>query len=119
MGVEDGQVVAAVIFSQNQVPEYANCTWAYDAGPSEVMVMHTLVVNPALKGGGRGTAFVAFYEKYARSNNCPYLRIDTQAKNTAARALYKRLGYSEAGVVPCGFNGIPGTSLVCLEKYLG
>jgi len=32
--------------------------------------------------------------------------------------LYKRLGYREAGIVPCVFNGIPDVMLVCLEKKL-
>ena len=39
-------------------------------------------------------------------------------KNSAARALYKKLGYTEAGIVPTVFNGIPGVNLVCLEKTL-
>lgn len=32
--------------------------------------------------------------------------------------LYARLGYREAGIVPCVFNGIKGVGLVCLEKKL-
>ena len=28
------------------------------------------------------------------------------------------LGYTEAGIVPCEFNGIAGVNLVCLEKKL-
>ena len=44
--------------------------------------------------------------------------MDTNAINTAARALYKKLGYREACVVPCAFNGIPDVQLVCLDKRL-
>ena len=44
--------------------------------------------------------------------------MDTNAKNAAARRLYSRLGYREAGIVPCVFNGIPDVRLVCLEKKL-
>ena len=54
--------------------------------------------------------------KLAALGNCPYLRMDTNAKNQAARKLYARLGYWEADIVPCVFNGIPGVQLVCLEK---
>lgn len=45
--------------------------------------------------------------------------MDTNARNAAARRLYAGLGYWEAGIVPCVFNGIPDVQLVCLEKYLG
>lgn len=49
---------------------------------------------------------------------CPYLRMDTNARNKTARKLYAGLGYWEAGIMPCVFNGIPGVQLVCLEKKL-
>ena len=82
------------------------------------MVLHTLVVDPTLAGKGYGSRFVRFYEQYAAENDCLYLRMDTNARNQAARRLYRHLGYREAGIVPCEFNGIPGVQLVCLEKTL-
>ena len=39
-------------------------------------------------------------------------------KKARARAMYKRLGYREADIVPCEFNRIPGVQLVLLEKRL-
>lgn len=115
---DGGRVVAAAILNQLQVPEYANCPWTYDAPPDQVMVLHTLVVDPAAGGHGYGRAFVAYYEGYALGRGCPYLRMDTNEKNSRARALYARLGYHEPGIVDCTFNGIPGVRLVCLEKRL-
>lgn len=116
--VDGGQVVAAAIINRIQVPVYAEVGWLYPAGPDEVMVLHTLVVDPLRAGRGYGTAFVAYYESYAKNNGCPVLRMDTNEKNAAARRLYARLGYREAGIVPCVFNGIKGVGLVCLEKKL-
>ena len=98
---EDGRIVAAAKINQEQV-----------------LVIHTLVVDPALQGKGYATAFVAYYEEMARAMNCPYLRMDTNSHNIPARTLYKRLGYEEPGIVDCVFNGIPGVHLVCLEKKL-
>ena len=115
---EDGRVVAAARINREQVDVYAHTPWQYAASDDAVMVLHTLVVSPAEKGRGLGSAFVAFYEQYARENSCPVLRMDTNERNTVARALYKKLGYREAGVMPCVFNGIPGVGLVCLEKKL-
>ena len=76
--------------------------------------MKTAVITGASSGLGR--EFEAYYERYALSHECRALRIDTNARNTPARALYARLGYTEAGIVAGTFNGIPGVELVCLEK---
>ena len=115
----DGVAAAAAKINQIQVPEYANAQWRYpDAPEGEIMVLHTLVVEPAQAGRGYGSAFVQFYEDYAREYGCSYLRMDTNAKNQAARKLYAHLGYWESGIVDCNFNGIPDVALVCLEKKL-
>lgn len=114
----DGKIVAAARINREQVAEYADAQWSCDPPPEKIMVLHVLVVSPKIKGRGYGTAFVDFYEKYALESGCPYLRMDTNAKNSAARSLYKKLGYKETSIVPCVFNGIDGVQLVCLEKNL-
>lgn len=116
---EDGVIVASAKLNQKQVPSYARAKWEYDPPEEEVMVIHTLTVSPSENGKGYGTAFIKYYEEFAREQGCRYLRMDTNAVNKPARALYHKLGYKEAGVVPCNFNGIKDVMLVCLEKYLG
>ena len=116
---DGGALVAAGRIDRTQVPVYAQVPWQYAAPPEQVLVLHTLVVDPAAAGHGYGTQFVRFYEQYAREHGCPELRIDTNAKNANARRLYAYLGYREAGIAPCTFNGIDGVALVCLEKWLG
>ena len=111
-------IVAAGRINQEQVKEYAECPWLYQAADHEVMVLHTLVVDPYIKGKGYGSACVKFYEEYARSRNCHTLRIDTNEKNIPARKFYQKLGFREAGFVLCNFNGIAGVRLVCLEKKI-
>ena len=116
---DDNKIVAAAIINQLQVDEYKDASWKYSAKDNEVLVLHCLVVDPYQKNKGYGKAFVAFYENYAKQNNCITLRMDTNALNTRARNLYQKLGYEEIGIVKCIFNGIPNVQLVCLEKYLG
>ncbi len=113
---DDGKIVAAAKIDREQVPEYADCHWEYDAPADKVMVLHTLVVHPACSRQGYGSEFVHFYEKYGLENGCPYLRMDTNRINSAARKMYTSMGYKEAGVVACVFNGIPDVGLVCFEK---
>ena len=112
----DGAAAGAAILNQVQVDVYAGAPWRYDVPDSDVMVLHTLVIDPAIRGRGLGRAFLAYYEGFALSHGCHSLRIDTNARNTPARALYKKLGYTEAGIVAGTFNGIPDVQLVCLEK---
>ncbi|MDD2957493.1 MAG: GNAT family N-acetyltransferase [Lachnospiraceae bacterium] len=115
----DGCVTAAAKINQEQVPEYANCQWQYEVPEDEVMVLHTLVIDPQYSGRGCATEFVKFYEAYALEHGCHYLRIDTNEINTPARKLYRKLKFTERGIVPCVFNGIEGVRLVCLEKKCG
>lgn len=115
---DEGHIVAAAIINQTQVPEYKFASWKLEAKDSEVMVIHTLVVDPFEKKKGYGKAFVAFYEDYARQHKCKALRMDTNVINQRARKMYHGLGYEEVGIVPCVFNGIPDVQLVCLEKIL-
>lgn len=115
---DGGTVYAAGRINREQVPVYAEVPWAHDVPPEQVLVLHTLVVDPTIAGHGYGTQFVRFYAQRARALGCTVLRIDTNAKNAAARRLYARLGFREAAIVPCTFNGIAGVSLVCLEKRM-
>lgn len=115
---KDGEILATAIINQIQVDTYYEANWDYEATDDEVLVLHTLVVDPSRKQGGIGQEFVAFYENTAREMNCPVLRMDTNARNSIARRLYKKLGYHEADILPIVFNGIPGVELVHLEKKL-
>jgi len=115
---QGGVIISTGIINQMQLDVYAETDWEYEADDSEVMVLHTLATDPAYSGSGAGTAIARYYEDYAREHGCKVLRIDTQAQNNIAREFYKRLGYREAGILPCMFNGIQGVNLVMLEKKL-
>jgi ribosomal protein S18 acetylase RimI-like enzyme len=115
---DDGMIVGVCIINQSQGDVYADGKWQYPADPENVMVLHTLAISPHAARKGYGSRFVAFYENYAMEHCCGYLRMDTNERNTTARALYKKLGYAEVDIVQCVFNGIPGVRLVLLEKAL-
>lgn len=114
----EGRILGTGIINQIQVDVYSDGKWKYPAKGEEVMVLHTLVISGKAKGRGLGGEFLRFYESYALEHGCRYLRLDTNARNTAARSFYKKHGYEEIGIVPTVFNGIPGVDLVLLEKRL-
>lgn len=115
---DDGAFVGAGIINKEQVDVYAKAKWKYSAEDSEVMVLHTLVIDPDKSGMGYGKRFVDFYENYAREKGCKYLRMDTNEKNKAARSLYTKLGFNEIDCLPCIFNGLEGVNLILFEKKL-
>lgn len=116
---DNGKIYGTGIINKIQVDSYCKGQWKYDVADSQVCVLHTLVISPNSAGKGYGRAFVEYYEKFALHNGCVELRIDTNARNTVARAMYKKHGYTEIGIIPTDFNGISGINLVLLEKYLG
>lgn len=115
---ESGRIVASGRFNQIQDPSYKKVDWEYKVPDEDVMVFHTLTVDPEVQNSGCGRTFFAFYEKIALEHGCHYLRIDTNELNLKARALYKKLGYKERGTIFCQFNGLDDVRLVCLEKKL-
>jgi len=114
-----GRIIGTGIINQIQVDVYADGDWQYPAKDDEVMVLHTLIISRKTEEKGLGKQFLDYYEAFALENGCRYLRLDTNARNTAARAFYKKHGYTEIGIVPTVFNGIPGVDLVLIEKKLG
>ena len=116
---ENGKIVGTGVINQKQMDSYYSADWRFPAEDHNVMVLHTLAISPTVGRKGYGSAFVKYYEEYAREKGCFYLRMDTNAINKTARALYKKLGYEEIGIIPCDFNGIPGFQMVLLEKYIG
>lgn len=63
----DGAVVGTGIFNRLQADVYAGAPWQYDAPDDQIMVLHTLAVDPQAGKRGLGRAFAAFYEQYAGS----------------------------------------------------
>ena len=114
----EGKVIASARINHEQMPAYARVSWSVDAAQDQVMVMHTLTVDPEMNGCGAGKRFLQFYEEYALEHGSHVLRIDTNERNLNARRMYAAAGYEEKGIIPCEFNGIPDVGLVCMEKVL-
>lgn len=115
----DGVIRGAAIINKIQLPEYALGQWKVQAADEDILVLHTLVVDPNHPHHGHGTELVDFYISMGRKLGCKVLRIDTQARNARARRFYPRFGFSEVGIVSADFFGGHDTvDLVLLEKSL-
>jgi ribosomal-protein-alanine N-acetyltransferase len=74
--------------------------------------IYSVVVAPAARGQGFGSKLVRLAETAARVAGCLEISLEVRAENTAARRLYARSGYAEAGRLP-GFyeDGADGLRL--------
>ena len=116
---KEGRIVGSGIINRNQLDVYTGAPWQYSVPDDQVCVLHTMMISPAEFGKGYAGEFLRFYEEYALEQGCTELRIDTNDKNAPARAMYKKHGYREIGIVTASsFNAIPGIRLVLLEKHL-
>ena len=116
---ETGQVVSCGIINHSQPEFYKLFDWAFEAALSEVLVLHTFGVDPAMQRKCYGSAFMAFYEKMAYDTGCNTLRLDTVTSNQKSQAMYKKLGFKTLGQWEGDPNEV-GWSLtfVALEKVL-
>lgn len=115
---DEGSIVGSGVINKDQLDVYEKGKWKFAAKDSEVMVLHTLAIDPDKSGMGYGKRFVDFYEDYAREKGFKYLRMDTNEKNKPARSLYTKLGFEEIDCLPCLFNGLEGVNLILFEKKL-
>ncbi len=113
-----GKIVGTGIINQMQLDAYKDGDWQFPTADEKVMVLHTLIISVKSGHRGSGKEFLDFYESLAKEKGCPYLRLDTNERNAAARSFYRKHDYDEIGIVPTVFNDIPGVNLVLLEKRL-
>ena len=118
VGEEEGRIGAAATLNHIQLPEYGQLDWTIPAEGEEVLVIHTLCIDPAWTDRGAGAAFVAFAEEEGRRRGCKAMRFDTYEGNEPAKRLYDSLGYRRAGVVNCLFMDGRYKNLIIFEKAL-
>ena len=104
-------LAGAFTLNQRQDPEYAAVAWQIAGAP--IAVVHRLMVHPAAQGAGVGRQLMHLAEGEAHRLGFRVLRLDTLVANDRALALYRGLGYREAG--PVRFRkGL----FACFEKVL-
>ena len=86
VAVIGGEVVGAVAVATK------GGAYAEMAAPGEA-VIRMLVVGPAARGSGAGTALVQGCLDAALADGCEVVRLSTQATMTAAHRIYERVGF--------------------------
>lgn len=92
----EGTIAAAFTLNYDCDKAYEDGHWQ-SQGP--FCVVHRLCVNPGFQNRGLGTQVMQAAEAAAREMGFEAIRLDTFSKNPSALRLYRKLGYTEAGVV--------------------
>lgn len=92
-----------------------NLVWLRRQGGAAARI-YSLVVAPAARGQRWGERLVAAMEAAAAASGCQRATLEVRADNTAARALYAKLGYREARTLPGYYDD--GSDGLRLEKRL-
>jgi len=86
-------------------------------GPGE-WYLGLLLLEPALRGGGRGRTLAQAYETYVRKAGGHALRIAVAEQNVAALRFWKRLGFTEEARVGPKLLGARESYLLRMKKPL-
>ena len=114
----EDNVVGTVILNHNQMEEYKQINWQFEAPDDKILVIHTLCISPDCSGKGFGAQTVEFAQQYAKEKGCTVVRLDTNEANKPANYLYQKLGFKFAGSIICLFQEIDYTVLNCYEKKI-
>ena len=99
VGVENGEICAAMIVSHDVPKGYTDGVWPLEADDDEFLVLHILAVAPTCRRQGVGEAMVRYALELAKSTGMRSLRLDAWNQNAPAHALYRKLGFFEAGMM--------------------
>ena len=95
VAIMDDKVIASITIDQIGGKSYDNIAWSYS--DKEFMIIHRLVVDPEIRGGGIASKLLAFAEIHCIENDIFYLKTDTYSLNDKAQNLFIKNGYNKVG----------------------
>ncbi|MDY5986425.1 N-acetyltransferase family protein [Sporofaciens sp. SGI.106] len=90
---ENSNIAGSMILDKVQPIEYSDIQWRKNCRKDEVMVIHLLMVRPAMSGKGIASSLIKYAVELAECNHCKVLRLDTGSQNIPAISLYKKAGF--------------------------
>lgn len=94
----DDEMVGSVILNHHQDDGYNQADWFVEADEKDVMVIHTLSIEPSKKGKGFASDMIKHIKALAMQKHCLALRLDITEHNLPARRLYIKNGFYFTGI---------------------
>ena len=97
IGEEEGKTAACMILNLNCNERYQEISWKTEAGPDQVLAVHTFGVHPRFSGRGLGKKMMEEAVKMASDRGMKTIALDVLAGNLPAEKLYQKVGFQYAG----------------------
>lgn len=111
VAIIDDKVAASITIDQVGGKNYDKIAWSYT--DREFMIIHRLVVDPDIRGGGIASKLLAFAEVFGIEHDIFYLKTDTYSLNDKAQNLFIKNGYNKVGIT--SFEG-KNNPFYCYDK---
>lgn len=115
---DDEQIAGAMVLDHHAPAAYQDASWAIEAAPEQVLVVHALGVHPDFLRQGVARVLVHASLEVARQKGCRAVRLDTYVENLPARRLYARQGFHDLGVHTLHYDGTDLTQFHLFERVL-
>lgn len=112
------QIAGAMVLDHHAPAAYQDASWAIEAAPGQVLVVHALGVHPDFLRRGVARFLVHVSLEVARQKECRAVRLDTYVENLPARRLYASQGFQDLGVHTLHYDGTDLTQFHLFERVL-
>ncbi|WP_194190669.1 GNAT family N-acetyltransferase [Clostridium chrysemydis] len=99
-----GKIVGSIILNHEPESAYKGVKWKITDNYSEILVIHTLVVNPNYFRLKIGEKLMDFAYELAENLNMKSIRLDVYENNKPAIKLYEKCGYVYIDTVDLGLR---------------
>lgn len=114
LGLDHGEIRAAMILDQNYNEGYDQVEWTNDFEEDELMMLHILAVAPKYSRRGIGKAMVRHAIETARKEGRKAIRLDVLKGNVPAERLYPSQGFRFQAELPMYYED---TGWMIFEVY--
>ena len=118
LGMEDGQIAAAMVLDGEANESYPQDAWKVAADDSQVMVIHALGVHPRFGGRGLGATMTQAALAIAREQGMKAVRLDVLKGNEPARRIYLKCGFESVGWVQMHYENTGLADFELFERAL-
>ena len=112
---EDDVIYGSVILNSKMPKEYNNIKWKVQASQKEVLIIHTLSIDPKFKNQGLGKYMIQLILEFAKTNNYKTIRLETSENNVPAYRLYEKMGFEYIEKIDIVYGKIVYHNMKCYE----
>lgn len=99
IGEEEGETAACMILNRTCNERYQEISWKTEAGPDQVLAVHTFGVHPRFSRRGLGKKMMEEAVKIAGEQGLKAIRLDVLTGNLPAKKVYRNVGFQYAGAL--------------------